>query len=113
MTYDQILNLLNQGFSPADVMALQQMPDPAPTPAPAPAPTPDPAPAPTPDPSPAPMPDPAPAWAEELNQSIKLMTNAMHANAIMQQQQPQVKTVTADEALANILQPPKPEKGKK
>lgn len=111
MTYDQILNLLNQGFSPADVMALQQMPAPAPdpTPDPAPAPTPDPAPAPT----PAPMPDPAPAWAEELNQSIKLMTNAMHANAIMQQQQPAAKTITADEALANIIQPPKPEKGKK
>lgn len=111
MTYDQILNLLNQGFSPADVMALQQAPapSPAPTPDPVPAPTPDPAPA----PAPVPMPDPAPAWAEELNQSIKLMTNAMHANAIMQQQQPAPKTLTADEALANIIQPPKPERAKK
>lgn len=111
MTYDQILNLLNQGFSPADVMALQQAPAPshAPTPDPVPAPTPDPAPA----PAPVPMPDPAPAWAEELNQSIKLMTNAMHANAIMQQQQPAPKTLTADEALANIIQPPKPERAKK
>lgn len=109
MTYDQILNLLNQGFTPADVMALQQMPAPAPAPDPAPAP----APAPDPAPAPAPQPDPAPAWAEELNQSIKLMTNAMHANAIMQQQQPEVKTITAEEALANIIQPPKPEKGKK
>ena len=109
MTYDQILNLLNQGFTPADLMALQKMPAPAPTPAPDPAPTP----APDPAPAPAPKPDPAPAWAEELNQSIKLMTNAMHANAIMQQQQPAPKTITADEALANIIQPPKPDKGKK
>ena len=107
MTYDQILNLLNQGFTPADVMALQQMPAPAPAPAPAPDPAPDTAPA------PAPIPEPAPAWAEELNQSIKLMTNAMHANAIMQQQQPSPKTISADEALANIIQPPKPDKGKK
>lgn len=107
MTYDQILNLLNQGFSPADVMALQQMPVPATAPDPAPAPAPDPA------PDPAPRPDPVPAWAEELNQSIKLMTNAMHANAIMQQQQPAPKTISADEALANIIQPPKPDKGKK
>jgi hypothetical protein len=107
MTYDQILNLLNQGFTPADVMALQQMPAPAPAPDPAPAPAPDPA------PTHAPQPEPTPAWAEELNQSIKLMTNAMHANAIMQQQQPAPKTITADEALANIIQPPKPDKGKK
>lgn len=111
MTYDQILNLLNQGFSPADVMALQQAP--APAPAPDTAPDPAPAPAPDPAPAPAPQPEPAPAWAEELNQSIKLMTNAMHANAIMQQQQPAPKTITADEALANIIQPPKPDKGKK
>lgn len=109
MTYDQILNLLNQGFTPADVMALQQMPAPAPVPDPVPTPGPDPAPV----PAPSPMPDPAPAWAEELNQSIKLMTNAMHANAIMQQQQPAQKQITADEALANIIQPPRPEKGKK
>lgn len=107
MTYDQILNLLNQGFTPADVMALQQAPAPDPAPDPAPAPAPDPA------PTPAPQPDPAPAWAEELNQSIKLMTNAMHANAIMQQQQPAPKQITADEALANIIQPPKPERAKK
>lgn len=107
MTYDQILNLLNQGFTPADVMALQQMPAPDPAPDAAPAPAPDPAPA------PAPQPDPAPAWAEELNQSIKLMTNAMHANAIMQQQQPVPKQITADEALANIIQPPRPDKAKK
>lgn len=111
MTYEQILNLLNQGFTPADVMALQQMPAPDPAPDPAPAPAPDPASAPA--PAPAPQPDPAPVWAEELNQSIKLMTNAMHANAIMQQQQPVPKQITADEALANIIQPPRPERGKK
>jgi hypothetical protein len=35
------------------------------------------------------------------------MTNAMHANAIMQQQQPAPQQVTADQALASIIDPPK------
>ena len=95
MTYDQILSLLDRGMSPADILALNSAPDPAPSPAPSPAPAPD------------PQPEPAPAWAEELNQSIKLMTNAMHANAIMQQQQPAPQQVTADQALASIIDPPK------
>lgn len=99
MTYDQILSLLDRGMTPADILALNAAP--APVPAPAPDPAPDPAPAPD------PQPEPAPAWAEELNQSIKLMTNAMHANAIMQQQQPAPQQVTADQALASIVDPPK------
>lgn len=101
MTYDQILALLDRGMTPADILALNA----APAPAPAPDPAPDPAPAPAPDPAPAPA--RAPAWAEELNNSIKLMTNAMHANAIMQQQQPAPAQITADQALANIIDPPK------
>ena len=111
MTYDQILELLNRGVSPADLVALQNAPDPTVDPQPAP----EPAPAPAPDPAPAPAPTPAPApeWAQGLNDSIKLLTNALHANAIMQEQQPPVHTVTADEALASIIDPPKPEKGRK
>ena len=106
MTYDEILGLLDKGFSPADVMNLINNPAPAPAPQPEPAPEPSPAPA----PAPAPQPEPAPAWAAELNQSIKLMTNAMHANAIMQLQQPAPKQMTAEEVMANIIAPPKPNK---
>lgn len=109
MTYDQILELLNRGVSPADLVALQNAPDPTVDPLPAP----EPAPAPDPAPAPAPTPAPAPEWAQGLNDSIKLLTNALHANAIMQEQQPPVHTVTADEALASIIDPPKPEKGRK
>ena len=100
MTYDQILELLNRGLSPADIRELQEMPDPTvgdpPVPNPAPAPNPD----------PVQVPETAPAWATELNQNIVRMTNAMHANAIMQQQQPAIPEVTADQALANIIDPP-------
>lgn len=99
MTYDQILELLNRGLSPADILALQDAPDPTVDPAPAPA------------PAPVAEPEAAPAWATELNQNIVRMTNAMHANAIMQQQQPASPEVTADQALANIIDPP--QQGKK
>lgn len=104
MTYDQILNLLDKGMTPSDILALSTAPAPAPAPAQDPAPTPAPAPA------PAAEPEAAPAWATELNQNIVRMTNAMHANAIMQQQQPAIPVVTADQALANIIDPPAPGK---
>ena len=117
MTYDQILDLLNRGMTPADIQALSQIPAPAPapeaTPAPAPEATPALAPEATTAPAPDPTPAPAPEWAQQLNDSIRLMTNALHANAIMQEQQPPVHTVTADEALASIIAPPKPEKVRK
>lgn len=93
MTYDQILSLLERGMMPADILALNAAPDPAPDT--------------DPDPAPATDPDTVPAWAVELNNSIKLMTNAMHANAIMRQQQPAPDQLTAAQALANIVDPPK------
>lgn len=62
MTLDQILSLVNAGYTRAEIEKLAS-PDPAPAPAPVPAPAPAPAPAPQPAPSPAPGPTPAPAPA--------------------------------------------------
>ena len=52
MTIDEILQLVNAGYSKDEIASFE------PTPAPSPAPTPAPSPAPTPAPSPAPSPEP-------------------------------------------------------
>lgn len=67
MKLDDILTLLNAGYTKADIDKLPA--DPAPTPEPAPAADPEPTPAPTPDPAPAP--DPASASAADPAQAIK------------------------------------------
>lgn len=102
MTYEQILALLDKGLSPADIIGLSNAAPVQPAEeAPAADPTPE---APAPE---APAQETAPEWATALKMSIDRMTNAMHANAIMQQQQPPVKELTAETALASILEPPK------
>lgn len=103
MNYAQILNLLDRGLTPDQIMGLQAAPDPVPAAAPAPAE--DHAPAPAPAPAPA-DPDAVPAWAAELTQTIGRMTNALHASAIMNSQQPEVQPETPEDALAAIIAPP-------
>lgn len=110
MNYAQILNLLDRGLTPDQIIGLQAAPDPVPAVAP------DPVPAAASDPSQASPPasaDPAaaPAWAAELTQTISRMTNALHASAIMNSQQPEVPPETAEEALAAVIAPP-PKKGR-
>ena len=60
MTVDQILKLIDAGYTAAEIKAMESAPDPKPEPAPAPDPKPEPAPAPDPKPEPAPAPDPNP-----------------------------------------------------
>lgn len=71
MTLNDILTLLNAGYTKADIDKLSVAPAPTPAPAPDPAPTPDPAPAPDPTPAPAPDPTPEPAPAPDPAQAIK------------------------------------------
>jgi hypothetical protein len=62
MKLEDILTLLNAGYTKADIekLSADPVPTPAPAPDPTPVPTPAPAPDPTPDPTPAPAPDPTP-----------------------------------------------------
>ena len=104
MQYNEILALLDKGLTPDQIMGLQNAPSPVTTPetvqeietaieqAPA--------------------QDQAPEWAVTLNQNIQRMTNALHASAIMNAQQPEVKPQTAEDALAAVIAPaPKVKKG--
>ena len=90
MTFEQLIKLLDAGFTKAEIMALNG------TPAPAPAPQPEPEPEPA--PAPAPQNDQAAILAklEELNQTI------IRSN-INNSRQPETESV--DDILATIIRP--------
>lgn len=112
---EDILILAKAGFTAQQIAALNTVaPAPAPeAPAPAPEPTPAPeapAPEPTPAPAPTPAPDPtpAPATMDEILKSVQGLTQTFQNGFIMGAQQP--KPVTAEDVLANIINPPSPKK---
>ena len=105
---EDILTLAKAGFTAQQIAALNIV-EKAPAPAPAPEPEPAPAPAPEPEPAPAPAPDPAPASTmDEILKSVQGLTQTFQNGFIMGAQQP--KPVTAEEILANIINPPSPKK---
>ena len=107
---EDILTLAKAGFTAQQIAALSAVgaaPTPAPTPEPTPAPTPEPTPAPTPAPQPTPAPAPA-ATMDEILKSVQGLTQTFQNGFIMGAQQP--KPVTAEDILANIINPPSPKK---
>lgn len=103
---EDILTLAKAGFNAQQIAALSAVgaaPTPEPTPAPAPQPTPTPAPAPAPTPAPAPA-----ATMDEILKSVQGLTQTFQNGFIMGAQQP--KPVTAEDILANIINPPSPKK---
>ena len=111
---DEILILAKAGFNAQQIAALNMVgsaPAPEPTPAPAPAPEPTPAPAPAPVATPAPAPAPLAtqgATVDDVLKSVKDLTQTFQNGFIMGAQQP--KPVTAEDILANIINPPSPKK---
>ena len=131
MTAQEIIQLLQGGFTHDEIIALTQTPaapapDPVPAPAPAPEPQPspadEPAPAPVPAPAPAPAPEPAPAADQpdmvklfqgmvaaqtEMQRQMATLTSAIQANAIANSQIPggNPNPPDAAAALAEIIRP--------
>ena len=130
MTAQEIIQLLQGGFTHDEIIALTQTPAapapdsvPAPAPAPEPQPTPadEPAPAPVPAPAPAPAPEPAPAADQpdmmklfqgmaaqtEMQKQMATLTGAIQANAIANSQLPggNPNPPDAASALAEIIRP--------
>lgn len=103
---EDILILAKAGFNAQQIAALNMV---GAAPAPAPAPTPEPTPAPTPEPTPTPAPAaPQGATVDDVLKSVKDLTATMQNGFIMGAQQP--KPVTAEDILANIINPPSPDK---
>lgn len=103
---EDILILAKAGFNAQQIAALNMV---GAAPAPTPAPTPEPTPAPTPEPTPTPAPAaPQGATVDDVLKSVKDLTATMQNGFIMGAQQP--KPVTAEDILANIINPPSPDK---
>ena len=102
---EDILTLAKAGFTAQQIAALNMV---GTAPAPEPTPTPAPAPEPTPAPAPEPTPAPGPATMDEILKSVQGLTQTFQNGFIMGAQQP--KPVTAEDVLANIINPPSPKK---
>lgn len=104
MKYEQILALLDQGFTPEQVMSLNAAPEPVAAPEPHPEVEPEQAPQQELAPA-APVQESEPEWAKELNKNIQRMTNAIYAQNIAQDisgqgsQQPE----TAEQILTGLI----------
>ena len=106
MTAQEILQLLNEGFTHDEIIALTQTsPAPAPDPVPAPAPAPEPQPSPAGEPTPAPVPAPAPAPAPEPAPAADQLADLLKANAELQKQVAQLTSTIQANAIANSMLP--------
>ena len=105
---EDILILAKAGFNAQQIAALNMVgAQPTPAPAPVPAPETPPAPAPAPETPPAPATTQG-ATMDEILKSVQGLTQTFQNGFIMGAQQP--KPVTAEEILANIINPPSPNK---
>lgn len=112
MTAQEIIQLLQGGFTHDEIIALTQTsaapaPDPVPAPAPAPEPQPSPADEPAPAPAPAPVPAPAPEPAQAADQPdmVKLFQGMMAAQTEMQKQMATLTGAIQANAIANSQLP--------
>lgn len=106
MKYEEIMNLVNAGFTKDEILRLAGL---QPAAEPAPAPDPKPEPAQTAEPAPAAPVAPAPAapaqdMLDRILGKFDEMNRSMQEMAIRQSQQP--KPETADDILAAIIRPP-------
>lgn len=104
MTAQEIIQLMNGGFTHDEIIALTApAPDPVPAPAPAPEPQPSPAdePAPAPVPAPAPAPAPEPSPADTQSDMVKLVQGMMAAQMEMQKQMATLTSAIQANAIAN------------
>ena len=106
MTAQEIIQLMQGGFTHDEIIALVQTPAaPAPDPVPAPAPTPEPSPAPADEPTPAPVPAPAPTPAPETTPDPDAISKLLQTNSELQQQVAHLTSTLQANAIAQSMIP--------
>ena len=105
MKPEDILKLVNAGFSKSEIMAIcgQPIQEAAPAPEPEPAPAPDPVP--DPEPQQAPAPDPASEAIEKLTQQVSNLTNLVQKSNLLRSEQPAIKEIKPEDIIASIIYP--------
>ena len=106
MTAQEILQLLQGGFTHDEIIALTQTSAaPAPDPVPAPAPDSEPQPSPADEPAPAPVPAPAPTPAPEPAPDPEAISKLLQANSELQQQVAHLTSTLQANAIAQSMIP--------
>lgn len=115
MNYQELMKLVNAGFTKQEILAItgQLNAEPSPEPAKAPDPVPDPkpvqAPDPVPDPEPAkapdPVPDPTQSAIDQLTAQVTKLTTLVQRSNILMSEQPDLKQQTAEDIVASIIFP--------
>ena len=93
MKYEEIIKLLDAGYSREEILAMKEEPAPAPDPEP------------TDDPEPAPAPDPAADVMKEMKEMFAEMKKELTAMNIMNSRQESDDVKTGEDVLANIINP--------
>ena len=94
MKYEEIIKLLDAGYSREEILAMKEEPAPAPDPEPTPA-----------DPEPAPVPDPAADVMKEMKEMFAEMKKELTAMNILNSRQESDEVKTGEDVLANIINP--------
>ena len=106
MTAQEIIQLMNGGFTHDEIIALTQTSIPTPTDTvPAPAPAPEPQPSSADEPTPAPVPAPAPAASPEPSPEPDSIAKLLQANADLQKQVANLTSTLQANAIANSMIP--------
>lgn len=97
MKYEEIIKLLDAGYSRDEILAMKEEPAPAPDPA---------------EPEPAPDPDPAADVMKEMKEMFAEMKKELTAMNIMNSRQESDEVRTGEDILASIINPVKNNGGK-
>lgn len=101
MKYEEIIKLLDAGYSRDEILAMKEEPEPAPDPEPTPA-----------DPEPTPAPDPSADVMKEMKEMFAEMKKELTAMNIMNSRQDSDEVRTGEDILASIINPVKNNGGK-
>ncbi len=115
MTYQELMKLVNAGFTKQEILAITgqlnaepaKAPDPVPDPVPEPEPAkaPDPVPDPEPAKAPDPVPDPTQSAIDQLTAQVTKLTTLVQRSNILNSEQPELKQQTAEDIVASIIFP--------
>ena len=101
MKYEEIIKLLDAGYSRDEILAMKEEPAPAPDPEPIPD-----------DPEPAPAPDPAADVMKEMKEMFAEMKKELTAMNILNSRQESDDVKTGEDILASIINPVRNNGGK-
>lgn len=113
MTYQELMKLVNAGFTKQEILAItgqlnaEPSPEPAKDPDPVPEPEPTKAPDPVPEPAkaPDPVPDPTQSALDQLTAQVTKLTTLVQRSNILNSEQPELKQQTAEDIVASIIFP--------